>query len=366
MQYRLFRDTSRTLRFLVPCGLLFLLTLFYFRYHIYVQIIHASQYWTRASIDFNTYSDHSMDFILNQIVPKKFVIMSVSMVDKKNFYYALYLPICALAWRRMGYEPLVFIVKDKSEPVNELTRKPVEYLEMFNVRVMYVDAPRQYIKHVAMLVRLFVGILPDEVAKDADFIMTSDTDFVPISKTYFNFFNTEAITLLDARKGKFKYKGAAYEMPEVLIPYIGMRKWQWREVMRLKKGMELKGATVIEKVKEIHGENCFAENTQMVRGDQFWFLDQRTITIAINEYVKSTSAKINRYPYAGLRLNRGWPKLWNVMLDRFEEITDSHLYHVDSFEYKEYTFALLRKVFSHKIVQTLDKYFDEFRAIASG
>jgi hypothetical protein len=366
LPYRLLKDTVSARRFVLATTGLILLTLFYFRYHIYVHFLHAYQLTTQADVDSNVYNDHTMDSIVNQTVPRKFVIMSVSMVDKRNFYYVLYLPICALAWRRMGYEPLVFIVKDKNDPLNELTSKPVEYLNMFNVKVMFVDAPPQYIKHVAMLVRLFVGILPDEVARDQDLIMTSDTDFVPISKQYFNFVNTNAITLLDARNRKFKYKGKPYEMPEVLIPYIGMRKWQWRRVMRLERGMPINGATVIDKVKEIHGANSFAENTQMKRGDEFWFLDQRTITIAINEYVKSgeSGAKVNRYPYVGLRLNRGWPQLWNVMLERFDEITDSHLYHVDSFEYQEYTFALLRKLFSRSIVLTLEKYFQEFKKIA--
>jgi hypothetical protein len=360
----------RVLRLLIRMWLFWLgavtLLAFYvyrIRLHIAVQAIYLNKY----PRDDNTYNDHAIDYILKYAVPRKFVVMSVSMVNKQNFFYAMYLPVSALAWRRMGYEPLVFIVKDKNDPLNELTSKPIEYLNMFNVRVIHVDTRPQYVRHVGMLSRLFVGILPDEVAHDQDFIMTSDTDFLPIRKSYFTFFNTNAITLLDAREARFEHKGKPYEMPEVFIPYIGMRKWQWREVMRLRKGMPINGSTIIDKVNEIHGPGSVIVNTNFVRGDQHWYLDQRTVTIAINEYVKSGKrrTKINRYPYAGVRLDRGWPEMWNATLHWFHYITDSHLYHSDSLQMLEYTLALLRKIFSPAIIKVLEKYFDEFKAVMS-
>jgi hypothetical protein len=361
---RLIRDSCKQRRLLLTCIILLLGSLFYFRYHIQIYYLQSGQLFSRAD-SYVIFNDNSMDVILNRTVPNKFVIMSVSMVEKQNFYYVLYLPICALAWRRIGYEPLVFIVKDsRHEIVNDLTGKTIQYLKKFNVRVIDVAAEEAYVRNVAMLVRLFVGILPDDVAKDDDFIMTSDTDFIPISKTYFNFLNTDAITLLDARERKFIHKGVPYEMPEVFIPYIGMKKWRWREVMRLKKAMELKGSTVVEKVKEIHGETSFVGNSQMMRGDNFWFLDQRTVTIALNEYLKSSSsAKLNRFAYSGMRLDRSWPKLWYLMLERFDHVTDAHLFHADAFEYQEFVFDLLRRLFGRNLVKIIGTYFEEFRKL---
>jgi hypothetical protein len=342
----------------------FLIVIFSYRYHIYIFYVHTLQYATSARVDTNIYNDASQDpAVLNETAPRRFVIMSVSMVERGNFYYMLHAPYCALAWRRLGYEPLLFIVKPQNDTLSPLTAKTVEYLTKLKIRVMYIDAPVSYIKHVAMLVRLFVGLLPDEVAADQDLILTSDTDFFPLNRNYFTFLNTNAITLLDARNVHFKYKGAKYEMPEVLIPYIGMRKWQWRAVMRVKRGDPLTGKTVLDKVKEIHGDNSFAADGQMQRGNEAWFLDQRTVTIAINEFVKSGRGKVNRYPYVGLRLNRGWRQLWYIMLERLDEVTDSHLPQADSFEFKDCIFALLRRVYSPSVVAVFDRYFTEFKAL---
>ena len=363
------RDTlTRRFKYIFVLALLCLLILYFFKDDIIIKILNIIHFFQAAQIDdSNIYNDAALDSIINRPVARKFSIMSVSMVNKNNFYYILYAPICALAWRRIGYEPLLLIIKEKDQQLNELTAKAVEYLDRFKVKVIYVDSVPDHEKQVAMLSRLFVGILPETVVQDDDFILTTDTDFMPINKEYFNFLNTDAISILDARNKKFMFKGKKYEIPEILIPYIGMKKSQWREVMRLDNNDKLNGEIVIKRVNEIVGEDSFTTNSKMKRGDSFWFLDQRTITIAINEYLKKSGkeVKMNKFPYKGLRLDRGILFTWWTILEHFDRITDAHLFHSNSFDYKKHSFAFFNKVFSPKIVSILEKYFNEFQSIVS-
>ena len=358
--------SSRYIKLLSVFTCLTFLILFYiYKESLSIRWIQISQYWHGLHIDNNIYNDFALDVILSKPVPRKFAIMSVSMVDKNNFFYMLYAPICSLAWRKIGYEPILLVIKGKGRSLNKISAKTIEYMGKFKVKVIYVDSISGHEKQIGMLSRLFVGILPEDLIRDEDFVLTTDTDFVPINKEYFNFFNTDAISILDARKYIFMFKAAKYEIPEILIPYIGMKKSQWREVMRLDNNDTLNGETVIRKVNEIVDQNNFVKNEKLERGDTFWYLDQRTITIAINEYLKkyNNKAKMNKFPYRGLRLNRNHPKLWWAMLEKFELITDVHMYHSDSFEVREYIFALLNKIFSRNIVNIFEVYFDEFRAI---
>lgn len=360
------RERLLTRQNVILLCLVILLFIYYIKGRIAIGFINMMQWMDGAGLDQNVYTDGSLDTIIKTRVAQKYTIMSVSMVEKKSFYYILYIPVCALAWRRLGYEPLVMIVKNNSTQLDQLTQKTVDYLEAMSVRVVYVPAPQNREKQVAMLARLFVGVLPDSIVADDDLILTSDTDFIPINKKYFTFLNTDAITLLDARNKKFTYKGKPYDMPEILIPYIGMRKRQWRAVMRLNKNTDrLDGETIMRKVKEIHGEDSFTDNSGIQRGNHFWFLDQRTVTIAVNEYCNATpGVRIHRYPYTGLRLDRETKFLWYDMLHAFDQITDVHMFHSDSFEYRSWTWDLLRKIFSTNTLSFLEKYFNEFESLA--
>jgi hypothetical protein len=70
--------------------------------------------------DPNTYNDFSLDIITEARAPKRYAIISTSMVDNSKFYYMLYIPICCIAWRRIGYEPLVMIVTNSQAPVSSV------------------------------------------------------------------------------------------------------------------------------------------------------------------------------------------------------------------------------------------------------
>lgn len=153
-----------------------------------------------------------------------YVVIS-SNFDINTDFYSFYLPITATSWRRLGVEPVVILVKSNStDENNELYKKVLEYLKILNIITVNIDSPPNNELIIGMTARLFVGLLPDEIVKDDQFIMTSDTDLLPIKESYYNIAESkDKIVLWNAFCcGSFSHKNVQYEMYP--IGHIGMRK----------------------------------------------------------------------------------------------------------------------------------------------
>lgn len=185
----------------------------------------------------------------------KYVVISTSLEAEKD-YYMFYLPVTCQAWRRVGFEPIIIMVvrgiddepfvnlkyykrKLKSSRVddhiktrmNPLQLKVIQYLSLLKVRVYYMRSFKHYEAQLGMFARLFIGYISEKyIEDDGKFIMTSDTDLIPISHDYYRFDNDSAIVLLDAyKKRKFTYKDKEYQ--EFQMAHIGMNKSMWRNLL---------------------------------------------------------------------------------------------------------------------------------------
>jgi hypothetical protein len=276
----------------------------------------------------------------------------------------MYIPICAIAWRRIGYEPLVLIVNNPKATVSQVANKTIEYLNRFGVRIVYVPAPLDNMDQLGQLARLYSGALPDDVIKDEDYILTTDSDMIPVSSTFFNQYNTKAINILNAfGVNRFvEHKGEKYDM--VPMMFIGMRKWQWREVMRIPKDMALNGENIMSSLMKINDGGEFRQNKDFVRDDAVWYLDQNTVTIAIYDYVNENKfgfeRKLNKFKYTGLRLDRAdSQRVWYRKLDSFDLITDAHMFHAESRKNIKRIVDFLERLFNRNICDQLNVYFQD-------
>jgi hypothetical protein len=313
----------------------------------------------------NRNNDFSLDAIIESTAPKKYAIISTSLVDDSKYYYMLYIPICCIAWRRIGYEPLVLIVNNPQSTVSPLANKTIEYLEKFKIRIVYVPVAVENVRQMGMFARIYAGALPNEIIKEEDYIITTDSDLIPVSKSHFNLFNTHAITVhMDAfNNGYFTHNGKEVEM--YTMAYIGMRKWQWKEVMNISKDMTLNGEAIINKLKKIHGDKVIRKNNEIAAGDDVWYLDQKTVTLAINDYLNDPKfrhqRKLNKVKFTGIRLDRSdSPRYWYLKLALFSLINDAHMYHADSKKKIKLIVDFLELVFNKNICDKLKIYFNEF------
>jgi len=197
----------------------------------------------------------------SQQLIRRYAIVSVNL-DTESDYYLFYLPIVCMSWRKIGFEPIVFGVhsennRSSTSSSSKLAQKTIEYLELFHVKLRYLNAFTGYSKMSGMLARLLIGIVDDDLVKDEDFIFQTDADLLPINKTYYNRFDENSknsIHLFDISsykdpiQGKYKFKTKNYKM--LYMAHIGMTKKQWREVLNLNKfDHKFDGHTILKLVK---------------------------------------------------------------------------------------------------------------------
>jgi hypothetical protein len=310
---------------------------------------------------YETESNFNMDLIMSQPVSRKYAVISFSRFNERSFYYVIYLPLCALAWRRIGYEPiLILIEKEPLEHFSKITNKTMEYLNLFGVKIFVVNSPPDYENHISQLVRLYVGLLPASLVKENDFVLISDSDIIPVNRNYFNFFNTLSIVILNAYSGsEFEYKGKQYYMYP--MSYIGMRKWQWREMMNVTRNLSLTGELVVEKASQFYGKGSVRKNYEITKGDVHWDLDQRILSVSIDDYLQAKSdIRASKFKLDS-RLDRSFSYFkWYQMTSSFNQIQDCHLFHNNAEEKLPLINRLLAKMFNENICNVLSKYFADF------
>ena len=299
---------------------------------------------------------------------KKYVVISATLEHFKD-HYMFQIPLVTQAWRRLNFEPIIFVVAYNNTP-NKLAEVVLKYLKILNVKVVNIQTKvNNYEVIIGMVSRLFCGLLPDYLVKDNDFIITSDTDLFPISEDYFTFDSSDSIKLWNHGScDDFEYRNKMYEMHTLL--HIGMLKRQWKEVMQLDfKSDKLDGDSVLNLIKKMYGDSYLKQNHEIQRGDQksqpYWFLDQMTISVKIHNYVNvDKKTTVNKIKYRGTRLNRGpfynaeWTNQYQI-----KYLTDFHSFHGDVFEKWSILREFLTSLLAKSYLNVFDEYFLDYMSV---
>ena len=301
---------------------------------------------------------------VDPITPKKFCIMSLD--ANSSQHYIFHLPITALSWRRIGFEPIVFIVHTNQSNVNNLDQTVIKNLRLIGVRVVYVQTFVAYEKITAMVIRLFCGLLPNDIVGEQDFIITSDTDLYPIKSSYYNHrlidMNDQIIVWNAYCCGSFEHNNQKYTMYP--LGHVGMKKYMWKRVMQLSNYDEaISGQLVLNEINHIFGYNSTKRNHEIVKGDNTWYLDQKLVSVNIQNYEKlSTSLIMTRLSYAGERMDRSQTEAtWRKLISNFDSITDVHSHQSERIlEIWPLMQKLFQKMFDKNQTKFLDTYFAEF------
>lgn len=300
---------------------------------------------------------------LNNTNVRKFVVMSVNL-DSNLDFYLFYLPIICLSWRKLvDFEPVILGVIDKNTQSSKLTNKTLEFLKLINVTIIYVESVPHYEKMTGMLSRLLIGAINSSIINENDFVFTSDSDLIPFRKEYFRITDYESIILLDAfRFGKFRYKKEFYSMYS--MQYIGMKKCLWRSIMRLRENeLTLDGRSILKLVKNLYGSSNVKKNADIWRGDTSWWLDQKLVSIHIDNYLKfNKDQTVVRQPYDGLKLDRIYSdKKWLHTFEKeYDSIIDAHLFHDNYFKKIEFIKMIMNRQLDKEMIKILNKYIGEF------
>lgn len=270
---------------------------------------------------------------------KKYIILSVN----DNVDYLYFTPLTCWAWRKFGWEPIVFWqsdIKEKAFPVSHIVR------ETSGDVFYYVNSiPGYRSDTIAQISRLYGACTIDSFQNDA-YLMTGDIDMLPLSDYWKP--NMNEVTVWGHDLTGFTH------FP---ICYIGMSYHNWWEVMNI---ISTDYNAMIKRDLDTLPQ---AKSTDFYK---YWFSDQDLITDRLKAYGTGKITFINRgqgkHGYARGRVDRG-SNGW--VLDQ-SELIDAHLQQQThhSEEKIDRLYQLLRHVWPNEDFYWFRQYTEEFKRLA--
>lgn len=250
----------------------------------------------------------------DQFTSKNYSLMrKIAVVSfNSNPDYSYYAPLCAWAWRKIGwevmalYQPAEFVDPQKEQEILNLIRKTSDWRDgnvHHSVTMPRVESIAGYRSDtVTQISRLYGAYAQGGPHGPDDYLMTIDIDMIPLSD-YWEF-DPEEITIWG-----FDLTGYT----EVPICYIGMKSTRWIEVM----GLNIDDPKCIER-----DLNSMPQAKETAPWEKRWSVDQQLITKRLNEtQFKKTFITRGQLPngYARGRVDRG---SWSM---DHPEFIDAHL-----------------------------------------
>lgn len=228
--------------------------------------------------------------------------------------YGFFSPMVCLAWRRVGYEPVVFFVGDFSKEIGKLA---LEYTALLDVEMCHINSMDDVEDAtLAQSVRLHAAASP--MFNDDDILIPCDADLIPIRK---EFYYKHDITNYDIAS----YYSNGYPGEDNHFPsnHISMTAEKWREVM------EIETKDIWEAMRKTFMAYNLGEKIENKRNDQHknwghvWFIDEHSVSgqIVKSRFYPDRFQRITRDGHPPKdRLDRAcWPNDYDI-----QQYTDCH------------------------------------------
>lgn len=276
---------------------------------------------------------------------KKYIVLSVN----DNVDYLYFTPLTCWAWRKFGWEPIVFY--HRKDDVQSEKHKELEQLILDSggnqlTKIYTVKGIEGYRSDTITQISRLYGAAVSGL-NGTDYLMTGDIDMLPLS----NYWKPEPEF---SRPTVWGHDLTGYG--HYPICYIGMNAANWAHVMKFDLPMDYNRL-----IKRDLDTLPQAKDPDFYK---YWFSDQDLITARLNEYGKEKITFINRgqYPngFAYGRVDRG---AWS--LDH-KEFIDAHLmqqtHHSD--EKIKKLMELLHHVWPEEDFKWFLNYTKEFKKFA--
>ena len=170
-----------------------------------------------ANFTFN-YFDNTSQTASTQISPsssgRQYAIFASS-IHSTVQVYSFYMPIVAASWKRVGYETIAMFVGDFTDP-NALSSRfnlTRAYIKHIGAHIVDIQCNSSYATKISQLARIFGGFLSDSIVRDDDYILTGDSDLMPMmASEYKPTTGTDGFIFNAFCCGKFKRRGRSYRM----------------------------------------------------------------------------------------------------------------------------------------------------------
>jgi hypothetical protein len=266
---------------------------------------------------------------------KKYIVLSVN----DNVDYLYFTPLTCWAWRKLGWEPIVFFHGKMTKFIDWVLYG--DDRKCWEIEVKPIDGYRS--DTITQISRLYGACIADE--PDA-LLMTGDIDMIPLSDYWKPEFDKVTVYGHDLT-GYGHYP----------ICYIAMNSAKWVEVMKL---------TNFDYDAHIKRDLDTLPQAKDPDFYKYWFSDQDLITSRLNEYGKDKITFVNRgqgtHGYAYGRVDRG-DGGWKLSLPEF---IDAHLMQQThhSQEKIQKLMELLHHVWPQEDFKWFLEYTKEFKKLA--
>jgi len=221
----------------------------------------------------------------------KRIVLSVN----QNPEYLFYVPLIIWAWRKFGWEPLLFVEGAKYEGIFEFVMDHPELEKMWPYPLNEIEGYRS--DTIAQVSRLYGAC----VADGGDYLMTSDIDMLPLSDYWEP--NKNRITIWGHDLTGFQHYP---------ICYIGMHRTDWQMLMKI--GTKDYNSLIKRDLETL-------PNAQSEDQVKRWVVDQDLITEKLNgvsgKLIVNRGILPNGYPVG--RVDRS---AWTL---HHPELIDAHL-----------------------------------------
>jgi len=308
---------------------------------------------------------------------RRYAIFSSS-IHSKLRSYIFYTPITAAAWHRIGYEVIVIFTGDFTNNSNASLSPQLNlsriFLQRLGVHVLDFQCDISYSIKMSQLVRIFAGFLSDTIVHDTDYIITTDSDIIPIHEQDYLFKeNTHGFIYNAFCCGSFQRRNKTYQMYP--MSHICLSKQIWRNLfLESIQRTELSNSNLPILLSDkapfsfdlisLYTRHEFSHlyDSNMRKGDAAWYMDQIYSSMLLNDYcIKHPNITIDKRYKNSFRLESSSPyHMWESQ--RLNIYGDAHVMHdeiFDSYRWKSFK-NLLFFLFNSSLANDFDLYYKQF------
>ncbi|CAF2505476.1 unnamed protein product [Rotaria sp. Silwood2] len=307
--------------------------------------------------------------LINHLYPSNFssiykniVLLSCSS-DSYTILYCYYLPYVALAWRRIGFEPFIFLVGSKKI----FEKMPLVNLLKTDLKIKYyfINVDSSHSISTSQIIRLFGGFISYKYNTTKDlFILVADADLLPISRHRFEIDTNHtnyilAVNAYCCPNEKLSY-GKYQNIHYYPMSYVGMTKYLWKKIFFPLNNCYISSHITIDMM-----ECCLKEKMNVtirknvIKGTKYWDIDQKLLSLLIVQAKDLYNTYVDKRDL-GNRLDSNE----NFLSSEFDSIhlyDDVHLPKKNEHAiFNNQTWLVLRHMFSHlfhnETIQLLSRY----------
>ena len=315
------------------------------------------------------------------IKSRRFAIFSAT-IDSKLRSYVFYTPIAAAAWQRIGYEVIVIFVGDFTKINSKFLIAQLNLTESFlrrlNVHIIHFQCNKSYSIKISQLVRIFSGYLSKTIVNDKDYILTTDSDIIPIQEEDYQLNENKTGFIYNAFCcGSFQRRGKSYQMYPMSHICIQKKIWrdlfmksiQHKELLQSKlassnKALLTSNAPLTFELISLYTRHEFSDlfDSDMKKGDAAWYMDQIYSSILINDYLANyPNIQIDKRYKQSKRLGSDLPNhMWQIPY--VKQYGDAHIIHDEIFDsYRWSIFKhLINYLFNPTLANDIEFYYKQF------